>query len=162
MHRVKAKGITENILFKKFRTQSRTCKEKSSRTTLRDDNWQLVEIYRDSPLYFFSLTPCESGGEEAILRPVMSRHNILYMPHTRNAQHTIKYVHYRGITIDLQDCLVKQASIFMPERREAKSKAKIWRMLREGRATKNIPSVLPLLNDPKGLYLLPTVPSLFF
>jgi len=22
-------------------------------TTLRDDNWQLVEIYRDSPLYFF-------------------------------------------------------------------------------------------------------------
>lgn len=53
-------------------------------TTLRDDNWQLVEIYRDSSLYFFFfflLAPCESGGEKVILRPALSRHNILYTPH---------------------------------------------------------------------------------
>lgn len=115
--------------------------------------------------FFFSLALFESGGEEMILRPAMSRHNILYTPRIpANTQaHTLKYVHYRGITIDLQDCLVKQASIFMPERREAKGKIKIWRrMLREGRAAKNIPGVLPLLNDPKGFYLLPTVCFLVF
>lgn len=64
-------------------------------TTLRDDNWQLVEIYRDSPLYFFlfffSLAPCESDGEKVILRPALSRHNILYAPRIHTYIPTRKY-----------------------------------------------------------------------
>lgn len=87
MHRIKAKGITEGVYFLKSSVKH-VQREKSSKRG-PPHNWQLVEIYRDSPLYFFSLTPCESGGEEAILRLVMSRHNILYTLLT----HTVKYVH---------------------------------------------------------------------
>ena len=125
-----------------------------------------LAAHRDLPRFtfiFFFRQYCSSRGRGDFTF-AMSRHNILYTPHiftTHKRTHTFKYVHYRGITIDLQDCLVKQTSIFMPKRREVKGKAKIWRILREGRATKNIPGVLPLLNDPKGFSSCQQFASLF-
>lgn len=96
---------------------SSTCKRiLETQTTLHDDDWRLVE--HDLLRFFFKFFSFFLGiatsriGKKQLYVPRC--HAVIF--HTR-LTHALDYVHYRGVTIDLQDCLVKQPSIFMPEKR---------------------------------------------
>lgn len=157
------------MFFKKFWTLSSTCKQESSKrgggTTLRHDNWQLVEIYRDF-IFFFSVAPCESSGEETILRLAMSCHNILYTPYTHTATQTHTHTHTQVRALSRHNDRLTRLphkvdfDLHAGEKR-GKGQGKNMEDA-ERRTSREEHTVLPLLNDPKGFYLLPTVCFLVF
>jgi len=83
---------TEDVYFLKSSEHCQAHAKKNPRNGDHPARRQLA-ARRDLPRFafiFFSLALFELGGEEKILHPTMSRHNILYTPHTPANTHSSK------------------------------------------------------------------------